>query len=1514
MIFLDDKMIKEMVLYKKPVHLPINSDTKLKGSMCFLLSPTFEESIQVLTNPLINTKFYSGYYIEKNITYFINQEAKIVSDDLEYINEAKLTSKERNSLKDSQFGVSHNRSFPLNDEAHVKAAIRMFNNVSPEDEKELATKIKRKIKQFGLNDINIGDNNRLKNYINEEANIYDINNSIPSFIKEDYEINEEYMRCKVDGNDILFIYPEQSDVLTEAVKAHNPMLKRILYNERYKTPKDVFAVYDKVETSFKQNDININKMYINLKKYRGFNLFADLSFYNQTFFKNNIWKLDKGVDLYFDFITRFLKDPRFKKNGYKKQTVILPVFGWTNKKQLVYTNEINVLSMIYRMMYKNLNYLISEWKDIDFLILGKSAYFKINFGNMTRQSIPKFKLLINKLITRDTKEAQDLPDSTEGIKVSIIDKIEKSQSVNLDDSIETKSLTGETNKISKDELIEKIDRAAAVSSSTDDAIDFLDKDEEFKKMIVQLGSQDSDIKINSTRSARMEKLNNDIMGKKIQDKPLKELIEYKQIEELPKTELKIDSINPEWEELKYINFNKSYNIESDIAKILRFFTTRSVPIAIRNIEAEDTSSSEDWVYTYKVDCEDYAGERFKLVFDIPKFKDDRYMYLRGNEKTLNGQLMQLPISKTDQDTVQMVSNYNKIFIRRFGSNAGKSCIVADKIIKSINKLIEEKDTSIKVVHGDNRKIASKYVLPMDYVDLSSEFSRLETKNMIFYFNQDEIRSLYKIDDKKGVPYAVFKKDKEVLYFDEERPFATEDIYYHLMRESRSINNLYDSINESTKYTYSKASILGTEIPVIVIMAYHVGLLKAMEVAGVKYTIEKPRFKYDHLINDAIKFKDAWIVYELNASSSLLMNGLKECDTLNYSISEIGGKEMYLDFLDGFGGRIKSDGLDNFYDLMVDPITLDIIKTYKLPEDYISLLAYANNLLEDNKYIKHADLSGKRFRTNEIVAGLLYNELASSYGQYKIKSKRMAKGNAMTIKQSAVIDALLALKTSSDASILNALLDVEAANSVSFKGLSGMNASRAYDLDKRTYDESMVNVLALSTGFAGNVGITRQSTIDMNIEGTRGIIKSDENTEDIGLKSLCMTEAVTPYSVNHDDTFRSAMTFIQTSKHFMRTETMNPRLITNGSDEALPYMTSSTFAFKTKQSGKIVEKTDEHLILEYKDGSHEFVNLEPKIIKNSSGGFYGSLKLDSDKKVGSTFKAGEIIAYDKNSFSGDVGATDNIAYNAGTLVKMAIIYTDEGIEDSGIITEWLSDALASEVIIKTEVYLSKSTNVFNMVKVGQHVEEGDALINFQEATDDEDINTLMKALGAEEDEISDLGRINKKSKYTGDVVDIKIYHTAEKNEMSDSLKKIVNNYEKVISAKKKVMQKYDIKEEYTLPADYKLPATGKLKNIPDGVLIEFYVRFIDKFKIGDKDVLDAALKNVIKDIIPKGEEPYTEFRPTEEISTLASLNSIEGRMVSSIINNGCLNKILIELDRSVKETLGIPWKPIQEMNK
>lgn len=81
------------------------------------------------------------------------------------INESKLPSKERNNFDDSVFGIPSLRKYPLNDKAHVLAAIRMFNHVDAEHEKELAINIIKKMKEYGISPDRVGDDNRLKKYL-----------------------------------------------------------------------------------------------------------------------------------------------------------------------------------------------------------------------------------------------------------------------------------------------------------------------------------------------------------------------------------------------------------------------------------------------------------------------------------------------------------------------------------------------------------------------------------------------------------------------------------------------------------------------------------------------------------------------------------------------------------------------------------------------------------------------------------------------------------------------------------------------------------------------------------------------------------------------------------------------------------------------------------------------------------------------------------------------------------------------------------------------------------------------------------------------------------------------------------------------------------------------------------------------------------------------------------------------------------------------------------------------------
>jgi hypothetical protein len=229
-----------------------------------------------------------------------------------------------------------------------------------------------------------------------------------------------------------------------------------------------------------------------------------------------------------------------------------------------------------------------------------------------------------------------------------------------------------------------------------------------------------------------------------------------------------------------------------------------------------------------------------------------------------------------------------------------------------------------------------------------------------------------------------------------------------------------------------------------------------------------------------------------------------------------------------------------------------------------------------------------------------------------------------------------------------------------------------------------------------------------------------------------------------------------------------------------------------------------------------------------------------------------------------------------------------------------------VIYKYEHVIEKASNVFDIKKIGDTVNVGDNLLVWQDPYDDEDANMVSKVLGTLD--VSELGRRTIKSDTTGVIKDIKIYRTCDiDDEMSESLRKIVNDYERPIKQLKKALDAEGV-EVKDLPATYKLEPTGKLKKADDALYFEFYVEHIDKVGLGDKITYFAANKAVEKNVIPKGKEPYTDFRPNEEVSALLSVSSINKRMVTSIMLNGALNKLMIELDRSVKDIAGIPYDP------
>ena len=70
--------------------------------------------------------------------------------------------------------------------------------------------------------------------------------------------------------------------------------------------------------------------------------------------------------------------------------------------------------------------------------------------------------------------------------------------------------------------------------------------------------------------------------------------------------------NEDWQNITFNSFDKTYNVDADIVAMLHSLSKMSYPIYIKDINVQDTSTSEDRVETYTVQMEDLNGKRFTV--------------------------------------------------------------------------------------------------------------------------------------------------------------------------------------------------------------------------------------------------------------------------------------------------------------------------------------------------------------------------------------------------------------------------------------------------------------------------------------------------------------------------------------------------------------------------------------------------------------------------------------------------------------------------------------------------------------------------------------------------------------------------------------------------------------------------------------------------------------------------------------------------------------------------------------
>jgi hypothetical protein len=175
----------------------------------------------------------------------------------------------------------------------------------------------------------------------------------------------------------------------------------------------------------------------------------------------------------------------------------------------------------------------------------------------------------------------------------------------------------------------------------------------------------------------------------------------------------------------------------------------------------------------------------------------------------------------------------------------------------------------------------------------------------------------------------------------------------------------------------------------------------------------------------------------------------------------------------------------------------------------------------------------------------------------------------------------------------------------------------------------------------------------------------------------------------------------------------------------------------------------------------------------------------------------------------------------------------------MISDSLTKSMATLITMKKDITLNPGATVSLIAKKGQKVKSGQPLIIFENAFDDSSINDILSKIGDEfNKDIQELTNKVVKSKYTGTIVDIKIYYNRPIEEFSPSLQKIIKSY--IRTGKNKLKKINDVRSNVDqLSLNVNIPTieqveSEKISGQPvDGVLIEFYIEYEDELGVGDK---------------------------------------------------------------------------------
>ena len=624
------------------------------------------------------------------------------------------------------------------------------------------------------------------------------------------------------------------------------------------------------------------------------------------------------------------------------------------------------------------------------------------------------------------------------------------------------------------------------------------------------------------------------------------------------------------------NFGESYLkklYKKDL--VLSLLSFNKLGMYLSNIEETKNNDFMNKSTSYKVTFTDTSFKNHIIKFTIPDVNEDGSCLVNGSKKKLKMQRVNNPIVKVSPTRVTLNSTFNKCLVEKNSNVANnyftyvfkmltksKKDIKIDYQTQNINTLKFPKITIpeelASVFENEEIKLKTDDIFEInDYVKtnfgyglvtnkdkdsitiertinpkkissnccaLANKLSTVSVDDTILVFNFNDRRKLYKDKElteylKREKKYGLFiGKTNNKLYY-----FSTDGVLNIVKAGKVKTATFLDlltkicDVSQPPLYDYCNVRILNKKIPIWFLLCYRFGITHMLNYLNVDYDVFTKGGKLPDTIKSSdlkIKFRDKTLVIKRTPNlNSLIFAGLAYFKYTDVNLEDLDDKDVYFDLLvnkDISTNMLK--GIDQFFDLFMDPITQDVLAQMGEPTNFKDLLIRAVSLLTTADHKQTSSSANFRFRSYETFVGTAYKELARAYCSYKYKTFNAS--NKFSIQDFAIEKKILSSQLFNNMDTLNPIHDIKQNCAFTHVG-DGGRSSESFVIDDRKFPEDGIGIISEATVDSGGVAMNAQLSMNPTIVNARGVTIT-KSPEDVSAAELLSVTGVLMPSATNDD--------------------------------------------------------------------------------------------------------------------------------------------------------------------------------------------------------------------------------------------------------------------------------------------------------------------------------------------------------------------------------------------------------------